>query len=160
MKTLNRIKSSTKRLIEQCGGLQEAREIISAAGAQGTTVASLSNYQRPNMQQSMPVHFVFLLEQQVEAPLITKALAEMHGYELVKKEAHEHGDVNIHGCFASISREHAKAIETYAAAIEDQVITPREAAEITQALDSCSEAISNARDHVSRFLPTLKEIRR
>lgn len=75
------LKAETRRLIKACGGVE------SAASVTRVDFQTLSRYSRPQEQQFIPVDVIADLEQDCGEPVVTRALADLAGYDLVKRES-------------------------------------------------------------------------
>lgn len=121
-----KIKAATRDLVKIVGGVQRAADIASTSGA------TISRWQSANHPEIITIAAALALETDGGIPLITEALAAVHGRTLSDAE-HDAGYsvLEQHAEFAERAME---AVTASSRAIADLKITPAEAASVVQEL--------------------------
>ena len=122
------LKNAFRRACQQAGG--GLREI---AGMTRLSSAQLSRFGDISSDQFAPADVMLDIDSLAGAPIITRALAGMLGYDLVPA-----GQPVVAACFsqhlADLARESGDAVTGLATALADGKLTPRELADIDRDL--------------------------
>lgn len=115
----HRVKAATRDLVKACGGIVRAGEIAHASKSE------VGRWQHAGDPDVIPLSAVLALEAECALPLVTSAMADLHGQRLVGDEP---------ASVAAIASHHADALRSFAdlvsegaAALADGRITPAEA---------------------------------
>lgn len=109
--TYLRLKASARALVKKAGG-QESAASITRAGHQ-----TLSRYGLPDDATFMPVDVVADLEADIDAPVITRVLADLAGYLLIAKPPVVDADPEWISRLAALAKESGEAISKLAEAL-------------------------------------------
>lgn len=132
------LKAAFRQLLKLAGG-QEAAELITRGKHQ-----TLNRYGNPNEPDCQaPVDVIADLEREVGDPVVTKHLAEMNGYFLVKKSVVA-ADANLVTHLSALARESSQTIEAIAAGIADSVETETELVQMVKEARELREAAAAA----------------
>lgn len=108
------LKQASKRLVKACGGL-ESTALITRVGH-----SELARYYDPSEKLFMPIDIVADLETDCKNPLITRALAQLMGYELVTPPAEVSDTEMLHHwpvLLANLGQETAATLAQISAAL-------------------------------------------
>ncbi|MBC9177813.1 phage regulatory CII family protein [Pseudoroseomonas ludipueritiae] len=78
------LKSLTRVLIEQVGGIDAAVAVLNAGGTRGVRRSQVSNYYNPHCNQFLPVDLLARLEEVADEPVITTELARRAGQVMTR----------------------------------------------------------------------------
>lgn len=127
------LKGKWRKLVHDSGGTLHA-----AAVTRGSE-SRISEYGAPNHMDRFPaIDQVADLEQDCGLPIITAALADLHGFDLVRRDEATKA-IGIHAHFARIIRETRDVELQMAEAMADGSVTDQERAQI---IHECQEAIT------------------
>ena len=110
------LKRATKHVIRACGGL-EAASMVTRVGH-----SELARYYDPREKLHMPIDVVADLERDAGTPTITRALANLQGYELVSASTTEAVLEDQHhwpALLATLGKETAATLECMAGALAE-----------------------------------------
>lgn len=128
-----KLKASWRRLVQLAGG---GKHVIEQKITRGSE-ARISEAAAPNlMDRFAAVDQVLDLELECGQPIVTQALADLAGYDLVPRQGAQ--PIGIHAHFARIIRETRDVELKMAEAMADGSISDRERDEI---IKECMEAI-------------------
>lgn len=129
-----KIKAAWRTLLRMAGG---AKHVIEQGITRGSE-SRMSEAGAPNCMDRFPMlDQVYDLELECGEPVMTKALADLHGFDLVQRDAAK--PIGIHAHFATIIGETRDVELTMAKAIADGSLDDAERAAIIR---ECCEAIS------------------
>ena len=135
------LKARWGQLVREAGGTEFAAELTNSYKSR------ISEYgARQHMDKFPSIDKIVDLELDSGLPIITRALADLHGMDLVQREAH--ASVGIHAHFARIVREARDVEIKMAEAMADGTITDQERAEISK---EASEAITALQAMLAEF---------
>lgn len=133
------LKNAVRRACQQAGG-----GLRGLAGMTRLSAAQLSRFGDLNSDQSAPLDVVLDLDSLAGAPVITSALAELLGYDLVPaKGAVVCASMAQH--LSGLAREGGDAMSRLAEALADGRLTPRELTEIEQELADLDAQVQSTR---------------
>jgi len=120
-----KIKAAWRRLVHMAGG---AKHVIEAGITRGSE-SRMSEAGAPNhMDRFAALDQVLDLEMECGSPVVTQALADLHGFDLVQRDAVR--PIGIHAHFARIIRETRDVELKMAEAMADGQISETERSEI------------------------------
>ena len=132
------LKAAFRQLLKMAGG-QEAASLITRGKHQ-----TLNRYGNVNETDChAPVDVIVDLERDIADPVVTRHLAEMHGFVLVKKTAIT-ADANLVTHLSALACESSQTIEAIAAGIADQDLTEDELKKIVKEAQELAHAASAA----------------
>ena len=134
------LKAAFRRLLKAAGG-QEAAEMVTRGRHQ-----TLNRYGNPSPDQAdchAPIDVIADLEREISAPIVTKHLAEMQGYMLVKKTAVA-ADANLLTHLSTLASESGQTIQAIAEGIADQDLTEAELTRIITEARELAQAAASA----------------
>lgn len=135
-----RLKAAWRLLLNVAGG---GKHVIEEKITRGSE-SRLSEAGAPNCMDRFPfLDQIFDLELDTGNPVVTKALADLHGYDLVQREAGQ--PLGIHAHFSRIVREAAELQTRMADAMADEKLTDAEKAELIKELDELIAVAQAAR---------------
>lgn len=133
------LKNGVRRAVKQAGG--GLREL---AGMTRLSSAQLSRFGDLSTDQWVPLDVAADLDSLAGEPVITRALAEMLGFDLVSARGGvEMASVTQH--LAGIARESGDVLSSFAQAVADGRITPAEAMVIERDLADLDAQVQAAR---------------
>lgn len=118
--TLKAIKSATRDLVEDCGGVVRAGRLASVSD---TTV---SRWQKPGTGDLIPLMAALALEAECGVPWVTLAMAEANGYRLSDPSASE-AKANLQRLHAEADLAMSETGVVLQEALDDGIVTPTEA---------------------------------
>ena len=138
-----RVKAATRDLKDRCGGLRRSAALC------GFGKSSVERWCSSDHTDVIPLPAALLLEAECGAPMVTMAMAELHGRTLGPKGS-DNGP-GFRAAHIAVAKESAELAHTIAVAEDDGVITPnemraieKEAQDLAHAtarvLDRCAEA--------------------
>jgi hypothetical protein len=136
MTTSNRwLKLKTKRLIAECGGLDEASRAC-AEGCRPYSVKQLSRCQVPTAPDFLPIDIVLCLEAYCGQPIVTGAMAE------ARPAAVDAGDLRDE--LSDVVEGGAALTSRWRSIMADDRVTPAERAEMEAGLERLAEEVRQA----------------
>jgi len=128
------LKARWHQLVREAGGTAYA------AALTGTYESRISEWgANQHLDKFPPLDKIADIELDRGIPLITRYLADLHGYDLVQREAHQ--ERGIHSHFNSIVTEVAELQTRMATAMSDGTITDQECAEIAKEAQEAANAL-------------------
>ncbi|UNJ22092.1 regulatory protein CII [Microcystis phage vB_MweS-yong2] len=115
------IKGATRDLVKVCGGLARASEVALVSDSE------VSRWQSSSERTIIPITAALALEAECGLPLVTGAMAGLHGRRLSDPGADETRGAGAARRFADTSRIAVEMIAQGVAATADGAITPGEA---------------------------------
>lgn len=144
------IKNAVRRALRQAGG--GLREL---AGMTRLSAAQLSRFGDLNSDQWVPLDVALDLDSLAGEPVITRALAELLGYDLVPARAVvAQGRLMEH--LAGLARESGDVLSGISDALADGQLTPNELAKIECDLADLDAQVQAARATVRAKIMTLR----
>lgn len=136
--TFHRIKAATRDLVQLCGGLKRAGEVL------GVSEQTVSRYQLPTHPELMPLAAVLILEGECGLSPVTRAMAQVNGRDLA-----EPGEGAEAGCLmqrhADVMREVGDLMTTGADVLNDGRVTPAEAERLDREAGDVEAALGRLR---------------
>lgn len=129
------LKLKTRRLIEACGGLEEASRAC-GEGCRPYSVKHLSRCQVPTAPDFMPIDIVLCLEAYCGEPIVTGAMAEARPSAPVAGDLRDELSDVVEGGAALTSR--------WRAIMADNRLSSAERAEMAAGLESLAEEVRQA----------------
>lgn len=128
------LKAEFRDLVEAAGGVTRAARITRV------NAPRLSNYCSAQDPSFAPIDVIADLEAEVGEPVVTRILADLAGYVLVRKAAVERPVETIDRAAAPVMQAVGKAMMELGSALRDGVCTPQEAAAILPTVTTaCAE---------------------
>lgn len=147
------LKATFRQLLKLAGG-QEAAALITRGKHQ-----TLNRYGNPNEEDChAPVDVIADLERDIGEPIITKHLAEMHGFMLVKKSAVA-ADASLIAHLSTLASESGQTIQAIAEGIADQQLTEAELNRIIKEARELAQAAAAAELAAASKLVSIKNVR-
>lgn len=134
------LKAAFRVLLKMAGGQQSA-ELITRGKHQ--TLNRYGNVADENVDCHAPIDVIADLERDVGEPVVTKHLAEMNGYMLVKKTAVA-ADANLVTHLSTLASESGQTIQAIAEGIADEDLTEAELLRIVKESRELAQAASAA----------------
>lgn len=134
------LKATFRQLLKLAGGQQSA-ELITRGKHQ--TLNRYGNVAEENLDCHAPIDVIVDLERDVADPVVTRHLAEMNGFMLVKKTAVA-ADANLVTHLSALACESSQSIEAIAAGIADQDLTEAELLKIVKETRELANAAAAA----------------
>jgi hypothetical protein len=133
------LKAHFRDLVTACGGTKRAAEI---AGMQASHLSEAMAAH--NLERWPRIDHVALLESECGAPIVTKALADAAGFDIVRRDAQApHLKPLDH--LRSIMKESAEVHQGLADALADARIDPRERRALLLEVDQALAGLNNLR---------------
>jgi len=129
------LKAEFRDLVEAGGGVTRAARITRV------NAPRLSNYCSSQDSSFAPVDVIADLEAEVGEPIVTRILADLSGYVLVRKAAVEHPVETIDRAAAPVMQAVGKAMMELGTALRDGVCSPQQAAAILPTVTMACAAI-------------------
>lgn len=129
------LKLKTRRLIEACGGLDEASRAC-AEGCRPYSVKHLSRCQVPTAPDFLPIDIVLCLEAYCGEAIVTGAMAEARPSAVVAGDLRDELSDVVEGGAALISR--------WRAVMADNRLSPGERVEMRAGLDGLADEVRQA----------------
>lgn len=113
-----RLKAAMKDLVQRCGGQTRAAEIVGLAQSMISTICA-----RGTRAQFSP-YALFLLERECGDPVVTRAAAELQGFDLVGEGASTSRlPPNPYAAIADLSTEYSEVVQEFALRTADGVFS-------------------------------------
>lgn len=145
------LKAKWRDLVKISGGTDHAGALV------GVGISRISDYGSPLHMDRFPrIDQIAHLELDCGVPIFTRYLADLHGFDLVQRDAAQ--PVGIHAHFARIVREARDVEIKMAEAMADGSISDTEKAEI---IKEASEAITALQAMLAEFRskPSIKAVK-
>ncbi|WP_201829630.1 phage regulatory CII family protein [Microvirga zambiensis] len=148
------LKASFRQLLKRAGG-QEAAELVTRGRHQ-----TLNRYGNPKEEDChAPIDVIADLEREIGDPIVTKHLADMSGYMLVKKIAVE-ADANLLVHISALAGETGEAVQAAVEAYADGTDTDEELENIVKQATDAEHAAASMRIAAQAKLDARKNITR
>ncbi|EHK56837.1 phage regulatory CII family protein [Allomesorhizobium alhagi] len=135
-----RLKAAQRDLIERTGGIERAAE---KAFVSKTEMGRFNHNDSPNL---MPLAVVLMLEADCRCPLVTAAMAELHGRRLADpSDTAEAANACIMASHAEVVVQAGELMAKGAMAFADGRLTPTEAAGIDRQAAALERSVSELR---------------
>lgn len=145
------LKAKWRDLVKVGGGTDHASALV------GVGISRISDYGSPEHMDRYPrIDQITQLELDCGMPVFTRYLADLHGYDLVQREARS--ERGIHSHFTSIVTEVAELQTRMAAAMADGTITDQERADIAKEAQEAANALQ-AMIAEFRAKPSIKAVK-
>lgn len=140
-----KLKSASRRVVTAAGGQQ------SAACITRVVQQNMSRYGGPNEPQFMPVDVVADLETDIGDPIITRVLADLAGYSLVKKREGNNQKPFIQH-LSEVTREQSDVVSALADALKDGEVSPDEAQDILKEIEEAEQKLASLKTHLKSLI--------
>lgn len=134
------LKAAFRQLLKMAGG-QEAAALITRGKHQ--TLNRYGNASEDNLDCHAPIDVIADLERDVGEPVITRHLADLTGYMLIKKTAVA-ADANLLTHLSTLASESGQTIQAIAEGIADPDLTEAELARIVKEARELANAAAAA----------------
>ncbi|MCM5689156.1 hypothetical protein M8037_10135 [Sinorhizobium meliloti] len=133
----HRLKAATRMLIKLNGGIEACAELTSLSKSQ---IGRCNSDKDPDL---LPIPSVIRLEAECGNPVVTRAMAELHGCQLVNPDEQGHDDRCLMRDNAEMQQRNSEFQSGLYSAAGDNVITPNEAMRSLRDLQSLKQKISD-----------------
>lgn len=137
-----RIKAATRDLVARCGGVVRAGEIVNASKSE------VSRWQSPGDEGIVPIAAALALEADCGVPLVTAAMADLHGRRLSDLDGEGHSASCLIRDHAALMRQAAEVTAAMAEAMADGTVTAAEA----ESIDRAAGTLGGGLDQMRRSL--------
>lgn len=135
----HRVKSATRDLVKACGGVVRAGELAHASKSE------VSRWQSPADSDLISIPAALALEGECGLPLVTTAMADLHGRRLSDPDAEGAVVANVFTRHAEAMRAAAELMAAGAKAAEDGRLTGAEAEIMDRAASAAELSIAQLR---------------
>lgn len=134
-----RIKAAQRDLIARAGGIERAAKLTSLSTSQ---VGRLNN---PRDTDVMPIHVALALEAEAGEPLVTAAMASLHGRRLAEPDGLVAAETAVLSRYGEVMRQAGELMAAGASAFADGRLTPAEAHVIDRSCSTIEAGLSDLR---------------
>jgi len=135
-KAFFRLKAAMNDLIDRSGGIERAAEIS------GYSKSAVGRWHCRHSEDLMPIAAIITLELDAGAPLVTRAMAGLHGLECAVSS---HGETHVMGAYVNLTASTAALNSEVASAMADGVITPGEQTRIDEIASDVEASVEQLR---------------
>ena len=136
------LKAKVRKLVKRAGGVEAAADLTRVSKS------NLSNYANPNRNVHVPVDVLLDLERDAHDPIVTRALASLQGYVLLKVAATGEDAELLRDALAIGAGAGEVFAEVEAALADDGQVDARERARIEAKVDRLMECLATAKAHL------------
>jgi hypothetical protein len=149
-----RLKTATKELTEAAGGATRAASVARP----GIEAGRLSRYGNPHEALFAPLDVIADLEAECGEPVVTRALAELAGYQLVPRTGKTPSGEHLAKVFGTVAGEMGEMLRQTGAAVADGRITAAEIAAIDRTAAQTETTLASLRADLARVATRRKEV--
>lgn len=140
--TFFQIKSATRLLIFRCGGVRPVADMT------GYSTTQISRWQSDAEKTLVPLTALLVLESYCGDPVITRAIAGIHGLKL-STSPQQRDSVCISDSLANFMGSTSEVVARTGESLRDRVVTPNEADWVLQSVAKAEEYLSTMKTKLS-----------